>query len=256
MSETQDLLIYNFYDYMKIVYIYPHVKTYLIDPDRRDYELTFSYILLVISSTFMFVVGLKIVVILVYFLFAQTLTPFVHFLRLLCKSKFKIDCRSSLKNACEYLGKIFKRFFTFNFYLFQNILIDIIMILSYLLFLICNLHFLVLNIEQIDLSEKTMEYMYMFYIHFESFILIQILCSSFYACRNMKIAIISAFAIFALLNGITIIVYLAKERYENVEGLLEYSTPQKIVNIIYNLVLGLLNGTCFFNFVTHKKKSK
>ena len=39
MSETKDDFIYNFYDYMKSIFIYSHVRTYLIDPKRQEIEL-------------------------------------------------------------------------------------------------------------------------------------------------------------------------------------------------------------------------
>ena len=256
MSDTQDLPIYNFYDYMKTIFIYSHVKTYLLDPTRQNYEYGFDLGLLIFSGVFIGIVGLKIAIILVYFLVIQAFTPFFQFIKLLCKSKFKIDYYSSLKNACNYLAKIIKRFFTFNFYLFHNNIISLLMAFNYLLFLISSFSFFIYNNNELEQSEKTETYMYYFYIHFESFLLTNLLYSSFYACRNMKIAVISALALFVLLNGLTVIGYFITERIEDVEGKFEHDYPQNVMNIIYNSVFLLLNGTCFINFVFYKPNGK
>ena len=253
MSETQDLLIYNFYDYMKTIFIYSHVKTYLIDPARQDFEWGFDFFLLGISGSFLFIIGFKMFVIFFYFLFIQALIPCISFI---IKSKCKIFNGSTFMNCCNYCYKITKRFFTFNFYLFENNIIGIVMIISYLLFVLSSFSFFILNNKQIESPEKTLKYMYFFYIHFLSFVWIQLLCSSFYACRNMKIATLSAFGIFLLLIAITIIGYVITNTIENVDGIFEYDDPQKCMNIIYNSVFLLLNGNALFNIITYKKRGK
>ena len=256
MSETQDKLIYNFYDFMKTIFIYSHVKTYLIDPKRQNFELGFDVVLLAISIFFMFLEFFKIFVIYVYFFLIRTIYALINFIKVVKKSKFKINFWQSFKNGIIHFAKDSKRFCTFNFYLFENNYIGFIMIIFYLLFLISAFIFFIMNLKEINLPEKTEGYLIMFYIHFLSFVLIQLLCSSFYACRNTKIAIISAFAIFSFLFCLTIIGYVITETLENVEGKFEHDFPQQVMNIIYNSIFLLLNGNCFYNFITYKKEGK
>ena len=45
MSEMKDLFFYNFYDYMKTVYVYSHLKTYLVDKQRQEIEEKTLYVL-------------------------------------------------------------------------------------------------------------------------------------------------------------------------------------------------------------------
>ena len=256
MSETQDKLIYNFYDFLKTIFVYSHVKTYLIDPKRQNYELFFDGFLLGISIVFMASEFFKIFTIYVYFFFVRTICALINFIKVLKQSKCKIDFCQSFKNGIIHFAKDSKRFCTFNFYLFENNWIGFIMIFFYLLFLISSFIFFIMNFIEIKLPEKTEGYLVMFYIHFLSFVLIQLLCTSFYACRNTKIAIISAFIIFLLLFCLTIIGYKITETLEDVVGKFEIDYPQQVMNIIYNSIFLLLNGNCFYNFWTYKKEGK
>jgi hypothetical protein len=256
MSETQDKLIYNFYDFLKTIFVYSHVKTYLIDPKRQNYELFFDGFLLGISIVFMASEFFKIFTIYVYFFFVRTICALINFIKVLKQSKCKIDFCQSFKNGIIHFAKDSKRFCTFNFYLFENNWIGFIMIFFYLLFLISSFIFFIMNFIEIKLPEKTEGYLVMFYIHFLSFVLIQLLCTSFYACRNTKIAIISAFVIFLFLFCLTIIGYKITETLEDVVGKFEIDYPQQVMNIIYNSIFLLLNGNCFYNFWTYKKEGK
>ena len=256
MSEINDSFMYNFYDYMKTIFVYSHVKTYLLDRSRQDYEVNFDKGLLAFAYIFLIIAGIKIFIIVLYFIFIQALTAFIGFMRALCKVKFKINYCSSFINAFNYLAKVGKRIFTFNFYLYQNNIIGIIMIISYFFFLICSLAFYDLNLEEIEKAEKSEKYMYYFYLHFESIVLIQLLVSSFYSCRNMKISIFCAITIFLLLNGILIIGYFITDRIESVDGIFELDDPQKVMNIIFNFIFLLLNGSSLFLLIKNNFISK
>ena len=256
MSEIKDSLIYNFYDYLSSIFIYSHVKTFLVDPSRQGTELGFNIALLVLFYIISFMILFKLVLILLYFSFFQIFAAFYNFIKTLIKTKFKIDYCASFRNAISLLKKIFKRIFTFNFYLYDNHLIGFIMIFVYFVYLLSAFLFYMSNKDLIDKSEKTDNYMILFYLHFESILLMELLCCSFYACRNLKIAISSAFGIFILLNGILIIGYLIKEKIENVNGIFEHNEPQRVMNIIFNSIFFLLNGKCFISIILYKKDGK
>jgi hypothetical protein len=184
---------------------------------------------------------------------------FCTFLRSLCRLKCRKSFGSSCINGCSFLKKILKRTITFNFKLFQNMWIGVVMILSYLIFLVSSFIFYIKNILQAKNPEKTEDYMIIFYIHFESILLVEILCYSFYACsdiRDMNISILSALGIFILLNLILIIGYFIKEKIENVDGIFEHNEPQLIINIIFNVIFSLLTIKCLINIFCFKKNSK
>ena len=244
MSETRDIFLYNYYDYISSIYIYSHVKTYLIDPSRQKVEKIFDLVLAILSGIFCLSFAIKFVIILLYFFVIQSIPALIRFMANLCKLKCDINFSSSCNNAFSYLKKVMKRISTFNFYLYENIPVGFAMILSFLLFIFSTLR------------EKNEGYMRLFYLHFESILLIQLLCSSFYACRNMTLSTISAIVLFILLNVILYLGYLVKEKVENVVGIYENNEPQIIMNAIFNLVFLLLNGKCFFNAIFFNQNSK
>jgi len=256
MSETRDIFLYNYYDYMSSIYIYFHVKTYLIDPNRQDAEKIFDQILLYLSLFFVLVIGFKILVIIFYFIFIQAFAALIKFIINLFKLKFKIDYCSSFKNAGSYLKKVAKRIFTFNFNLYNNKIVGSIMVISYFLFLISSTCFYNENDTYISESEKPEGYMRLFYFHFESILLIQLLCFSFYSCHDMNIATACAVILMILLNIILYLGYLIRDRIESVEGIFEYNEPQLVMNMIFNLVFFLLDIKCFYNIIFSKKYRK
>ncbi len=149
MSEIKDELIYNFYDFMKSVYIYSHVKTSLLDRSRQNIEMFAIYSLLVLSLIFFIFTIFKIIIILVYFLLMQAVTGFIKFIISLFKTKFRVNFCSSFINAFSFLGKICKRIYTFNFYLYDNVMIGIIMIGSFTAFLLSSFVFYIMHFKSL-----------------------------------------------------------------------------------------------------------
>lgn len=259
MSETKDLPIYNFYDYMSSIFIYSHVKTFLIDPKRQQVEVICDWILLILTLICFIGTLFKIGLILIYFFIFQVLRAFGRYICSLCKLKGKISFCTSFINGCSFLKKIIKRTITYNFLLYQNFLIGTTMICSYLFFLFSSTIFYLKNKDEAEIPEKNTEYMIYFYLHFESLLLVQLLCYSFYACtdiKDMNITILSALGIFILLNLFLLIGYYIKEKIENVEGIFEHNEPQLIANIIFNFIFSILTGKCCYNIWTFKKDSK
>ena len=251
--------MYNYYDFMSSIFIYSHVKTFLIDPDRQELERNADLILLILTVVCLIAVVLKLVIIILYFLLYQTLLAFGKFIRSLFRVKFKIDYGASCKNFYYFMKKMIKRVITFNFYLYQNIFINILMIGAYLFYLFSSCIFYYQNYIHAKDEEKTENYMNIFYAHFESVLLIQLLICSFYACKDyndMNLSIFSGFGMWILLNIILYLSYLIKDRIENVEGIFEHLEPQLMTNIVFNFIFSILYGKCLLNFILFKRESK
>lgn len=256
MSEMNDSFLYNFYDYVKSIYIYSHVKTNLKDRGRQTIEQGSNIFLVILSLSFVILTVFKIIVIIFYFIFIQAFSGFINFIISIFKTKFKINFCSNLKNAISYLSKVFKRIYTFNFYLFDNLFVGFVMIYSYFFFLISSCVFYFQNNNLIEDIEKPRYYMKSFYCHFESLILIQILCSSFYACRNMNIATYVSIGLFLIMNAMLIIGYYITKRIEDVNGSYEHDEPQSLMNILFNAILLFLNTISLFKCIIYNKNSK
>ena len=256
MSEMNDSFLYNFYDYVKSIYIYSHVKTNLKDPERQKIEQGSNIFLIILALAFLIVTAFKVIVIIFYFIFIQALSALINFIISIFKTKFKISFCSNIKNALSYLGKVFKRIYTFNFYIFDNIIIGLIMIFSYFFFLIASGVFYLENHSLIEDIEKPKYYMVTFYCHFESVILIQLLCSSFYACRNMKISTFLSIGLFLIMNAMLIIGYFITKIIEDVDGCFEFDEPQSLMNIFFNSILLFLNSISLVNICVYEKNGK
>lgn len=256
MSEMKDSFIYNFYDYVKSIYIYSHIKTNLKDVKKQPLEEGINLALQYISISFLVVSIFKIFVIIFYFIFIQAFSGFIKFILSIFKTKGQLNYCSSFKNAFSYLAKVGKRIYTFNFYLFHNLYIGFIMIFGYFLYLLSSIIFYLQNIKYLEDIEKPETYLDSFYCHFESSILIQLLCSSFYACRDMKISTYISLGLFLIMNAILFLGYFITQTIENADGIFEYDQPQCFMNIIFNTILLFLNGISLYNVIIYKGNGK
>ena len=256
MSEMNDSSIYNFYDYVKSIYIYSHVKTHLIDAQRQKIEIFTNSFLLILSISFLFLSIFKIIVIIFYFIFIQAFSAFIKFIISICKTKFRLNFLSSFKNAIYYLGKVCKRIYTFNFKIFHNYLIGSVMVFSYFFFLFSSAFFYYQNIILIEKIEKPKEYMASFYCHFESFILIQLLFSSFYTCRDMNLSTLISIGLFLNMNAILFLGYFITDTLENEKGSFEFSEPQNLMNIIFNSIFLFINGSSLLSIIFYDGNRK
>lgn len=256
MSEMNDSAFYNFYDYVKSIYIYSHIKTNLIDKDRQVIEIVTNILLGIITLGFIIAFCFKILVIIFYFIFVQAFSAFIKFIISIFRTRFQLNFCSSFFNALYYLGKVFKRIYTFNFYLFHNITIGTIMIFSYLFFLISSCTFYFQNITLIEEIEKPQLYMLSFYCHFESVILIQILFTSFYSCRDMVLSATISIGLFLSINGILFLGFFITNIIEEAEGSFEFAEPQSFMNVVFNTIFLLMNLNSLINIMVYKKNGK
>ena len=154
MSEINEGLYYDFYDFTKSVYIFSHMKTNLVDTNVQAGEKAALIILNIMTGFFLAVVSIKIIIVFCYFLFFQALIAFCQFIRLIFKSGGKLYWKISFKNCLLFFVRIFKKIYTFNFYIFHGRLICIYLITIFLISTVLNFIFNYVNIEQITRPEK------------------------------------------------------------------------------------------------------
>ena len=256
MSEIKDELFYNVYDFLKSIYIYSHVKTSLVDKARQDVEFGTHIALCAVVAVFVGGLVFKFLVVFIYLFLIGLFSAIFSFFKSLIKSKGKISFLSSIRNGASFFVQISKRIVFYNFYSYDKWWILPIMVIPYLIFMFTSVPFFIINILDIEKTEKTDSYLHLFYIQFESMILVHILCTSFYAHKNMSQAILLGLGIFICLNLMLILGYLVKERIEFVDGIYEYDEPQKIFNIMFNVIFLMINIISFINTLAAKNKSK
>jgi hypothetical protein len=256
MSETKDGIFYDLYDFSKSVYIFSHMKTNLVDEKVQIGEKAAIILLLVISSVIFFFVLIKTFIILIYFICSQAMTAFVRFIIMVFKTKFNINFKSSCKNSCMFFGKVCKKIYTFNFYIFYSKYISSFMIISFWICLFSNFIFNLVNNKYLENPEKDFEFLVFYFLSFEFNLLIEVICSTFYAHRNMIDSSLLAFGYYFVINSIMLIIFFIARRKEYLDGAYLLEEPQRILNIIVFFILFILKVNCLYKIIKFNKRSK
>jgi hypothetical protein len=154
------------------------------------------------------------------------------------KKKCYFNVCTGIKTVYYEQVKIIKKFYTYNFYSFENKCYGCIVVLIYMAFLFFNIMFTIKNIiENIienNTSEPTIQTIVIHFIAFELNIFIEIYCSTFYLIINHFTQFFIAVICFAFLNVIlftTVFVKLYLLEGQSSGDFDEY--PRRIAHIIY-----------------------
>ena len=256
MSETQEGIFYDLYDFSKSVYIFSHMKTNLVDSSVQTVELTAIYLLIFISAVIFFFFTIKTLIILGYFICSQALISFIRFIKMLFKTKFNINFKTSCKNSIMFLGKVFKKIYTFNFYIFYTKYISTFMIISFWVCLVANFGFNIINKKYIEEPEKDSSFLYNFFLTFQINLLIELICCTFYSHRNMIVSSLLAFGYYIVINVIMLISFYLTRRKEYLDGAYLLEEPQRILNIVLFFILFVLKVNCLYKIIKFNKQSK
>ena len=256
MSETKEAIFYDLYDFSKSVYIFSHMKTNLVDSSVQTVELTAIYLLIFISAIIFFFFTIKTLIILVYFICLQALISFIRFIKMLFKTKCNINFKTSCKNSLMFLGKVFKKIYTFNFYIFYTKYINFFMIISFWVCLFANFRFNLLNRKYIEEPEKDESFLYNFFLTFQINLLIELICCTFYSHRNMIVSSLLAFGYYIVINSIILVSFYFVRRKEYLYGAYLLEEPQRILNIILFFILFVLKVNCLYKIIKFDKQSK
>ena len=175
---------------------------------------------------------------------------------MLLKTIFKINFKSSCKNSLMFFGKVFKKIYTFNFYIFYTKFVSTFMILSFWVCLISNFFFNRINLKYIEKVEKENDFLWGFYLSFQFNLLIELVCSTFYIHPNMNISTLLALGYYFVLNVIIIVIFFWAERKEFLNGAFLLEEPQRVLNIIIFFILLVLKLNCLYKVIKFDKKSK
>ena len=256
MSETEEGFFYDLYSFTKSVYIFSHMKTNLVDIYVQYGEIVALIILMIMATSIHFIVLLKILIIFVYILFLQATIAIYKFIKLVWITKFDISIKTNMKYCGDFLLRVFKRIFTYNFYIFKNKIISAFMILIFIITVVSNNYFFYENFTHIKEKEKGTTFLVYFFLCFEFNLLIEIICIMFYSKRNIFFVLSLSLGYFILLNIIILFSHFYAFRKEYLDGAFMYEEPQRLLNIIIFLILMILKINCLFQIKKYKKESK
>ena len=230
-----------YYDLIKNVYVYSHMKPFLKDPERQKLEYFFIITVSVILIILILCVAFKILVLFIYFLLIQTTLNFVRFICAVSKNKCNIFFWKKVKSACNRLSKIFKKLYTYNFYAFDRYYIGGLYIACYLLYLYVNFYFMLIIRAEIEEERKSDTFILIHFLTFQVNILIELICVSFYNIRSMVKQFIVGLAFYGLFNGIVLIVFAYQQLFINIYGTYDYDEPRRFANLILNAFMLIVN---------------
>ena len=256
MSETKEGIFYDLFDFSKSVYLFSHMKTNLVDSSVQIAEITAITFLMVITNIIFILVLFKTLIILGYFLCSQALTAFVRFVKALFKTKFNVSFKSSFKNSLMFFWRVFKKIYTFNFYLFYTKLISAFMIISFWICIFSNFQFNRINKNYIEEPEKGNDFLLYFFLSFQFNLLMEIICSIFYSSRKSISSSLLSFGYYVVINVIIIIVFLLVRRREYLKGAYLFEEPQRKLNIIIYSILFILKLNALYRIIKFNKRSK
>ena len=256
MSEIKEGGFYDFYDFTKSVYIFSHMKTNLVDTEVQIGEKAALTILNIMTGFFVFIVSIKILIVFGYFLFFQALIAFFQFIRLIFKSGGNIYWKISFKNFLHFFGRIYKKIYTFNFYIFHNRIMCFLFILIFLISIVFNFAFNIVNIAQITFPEKDDWFFFLYIATFESNLFMEIICYIFYTIKNICYGFVLAFGFIITLNIIIIFSFLYTNRYEYLFGAFVLDEPERVLNIILFSILMIIKINCIYKITKLNKESK
>ena len=256
MSEIKEGWSYDLYDFTKSVYIFSHMKTNLVDDLVQIFEKIALKFLNGATIFIGFIVFLKIIIIVAYFTLGQASFAIFRFIKTLFITKCNIYVKSSCKSVIYFLVRIFKKIFTFNFYIFQNKIITTFMICIFIINILSISRFSQENLDQIINEEKDDNFINFYFLSFEFNLLIEVICYMFYSVRNIGFGFVLSICYFIVLNLIIYFSFLISERYEYLNGAFLLGEPQKILNIIIFLILMILKIDCLIKIVKYNKESK
>lgn len=158
---------------------------------------------------------IKMLVIFIYFFIINLTYNIFQFIIHLFKKRCMVNCSLEIKESYEFLVKIIKKFYTYNFYSFENKLFGWLIVPIYILYLLFNIEFSTGFINKIqDKNYQDRIDIIMNILAFEFNLFIEIICVTMYITRNFKKQFIIIISSFVGLNLLVIITVFIKFFYK------------------------------------------
>ena len=256
MSEIKDSFFYNYYDYFKDIYVYPHLKTLLLDKQVQSYEKFFLNFQIGVIALSSFLICLKILLIIIYFYLIQFFSILKKLVIACKKTKCDIKLCNNLNNCMKYIYNTSYKIYYYNFYHYNNRFIDIIMCFTFICFIFSNPIFLFVVKDEIEDSEKSVYFITFHYLCNEFSLLIEILCVTFYSSTKLNQQIFISILFFIFFNCLNLMVYYFSYLYEESKGAIVNEEHKKIVNIIFNSIFFVFYIDALIKIYLYDNKSK
>jgi hypothetical protein len=203
---------------MHKLYIYCHLKSNKDEtPEEIEEDMKFDTVIMAIIICILSFSIIKMCIIFVHFFIVTTLINTGKFCYRLIRFRFCVNIVQEIKYAYFYFVKILKKFYTNNFYSYENRPFGAFFVTTYMLFILFNLFFTFdhVVIDSHDQSKNVLLRI-MQIISFELNIFMELICCTFFIYRIFKKQFIFVTYCFFVLN--TIILSVIYYRISNNMG--------------------------------------
>lgn len=167
----------------------------------------------------------------------------VNLFRINCR----VRCRQSLKFACDYLTKNVKKFYTYNFYSFENKLYGFIILTLYFSHLLFNIFFAI-NVKNLVKDEYTFNILRI--VSFELHMFFKLVCITFYLTRNLKKQFLIVGIILLTINMALAILCILQSKFDVL-----HNNPKSIAlfKYFFIIIFVYLYSMCFKTIFLYNK---
>ena len=196
--ENSNDVINIIYSVIEKLYIYCHLKSNSDETQEEiEEDMKFDTAIMIIIICILSFTILKMLVVFIYFFIINTMINLAKFLFRLIRKKFCLNIIDEIKFASFHLVKILKKFYTNNFYSYENKTFGAFFVTSYLLFILFNLIF---TFDHAVIGNNDHVLRILLIISFELNIFSELVCCTFFLVRNFKKQFILIIILFVFLN--------------------------------------------------------
>ena len=247
MDKSNDV-INIIYSVIEKLYIYCHLKSNS-DESQEEIEEDIKFdtaIMMIIICILSFTI-LKMLVVFIYFFIINTIINLAKFFFRLFRKKFCLNIFDEIKFGSFHLVKILKKFYTNNFYSYENKPFGAFFVATYLLFILFNLIF---TFDHAVIENNDQVLRILLIVSFELNIFSELICCTFFLVRNFKKQFILIIISFLLLNCsiLPIIIYRIINNLYEEEFFDKTILINRLIFLIFFTTLGIFSVKVISNY--------
>jgi len=235
--KTDDSFLEKLFEITRELYIYCHLRIHTSKDDAETEQDIATIIMIILIVIFSFT-AIKVIIIFVNFLLINIIINILKYFKESIKKRCRINLVREFKIIFLYFNRIFKKFYTYNFYSYESKVYGFFMVSTYVTFVVFNILFATFY----ALSDKTDDDLSLTVkiwqiISFEVSIFMELICAFFYLIRNSKKHTKTVIICFIILNIVIFSVMYLKQ-YLLLEN--DNDDLRRIANLLF---------CCFFTFI-------
>jgi hypothetical protein len=236
------------------LYVYCHLSW---EKSETNYYITATFIVMIFVFICLIMTTLKMILIFIYFFFIHICCTLSRYIYKIITKKCKINFKQDLISISGYITRILKKFYTYNFYAFENKLYGSIIVPIYLTCLIMNIVLTTTVFVHIDHDDgeddkdgikHPLRYFPVYLIALCSQVIVELHCSTFFITRKINVQVLHGLVGFVLIFISVFITAIIKNVYE-----IENEMPRRLCNSFITFIFLILYTLSCWNLWTYDK---